>query len=136
MQLGYTEPDPRDDLSGTDVARKVVILARESGLNISMEDVPVDSLVPEALRECSIDEFMQKLPDYDDEMSGRLSEAAARGEVLRFVGVVDHQSGKGACRSLSRRGPLKRETDVGIRPTGVLTSGRPAPPGPSFGGDL
>lgn len=112
-QLGYTEPDPRDDLSGTDVARKVVILARESGLNISMEDVPVESLVPEALRECSIDEFMQKLPDYDDEMSGRLSDAAARGEVLRFVGVVDHKSRKGAC-ALSRRRPMKRETDVGI----------------------
>jgi aspartokinase/homoserine dehydrogenase 1 len=113
VQLGYTEPDPRDDLSGTDVARKVVILARESGLNISMEDVPVDSLVPEALRECSVDEFMQKLPEYDDEMSGRLSEAAARGEVLRFVGVVDHQSRKGAC-ALSLRGPAKRKSDVSI----------------------
>jgi aspartokinase/homoserine dehydrogenase 1 len=95
-ELGYTEPDPRDDLSGTDVARKVVILAREAGLDVSMEDVPIDSLVPDALTECSVDEFMAKLPDYDDEMTGRLGEAAARGEVLRFVGVVDRATGKGS----------------------------------------
>jgi homoserine dehydrogenase len=106
-QLGYTEPDPRDDLSGTDVARKVVILARESGLDISMEDVPVDSLVPEALRDCSIDEFMAKLPDYDEQMGSRLAEAAARGEVLRFVGVVDHLTKKGAS--------CKRELRAGLR---------------------
>lgn len=94
-ELGYTEPDPRDDLSGTDVARKVVILAREAGLNISMEDVPVESLVPAELMECSIDEYMAKLPDYDQQMADKLAEAASRGEVLRFVGVVDRATGKG-----------------------------------------
>eukprot|EP00242_Pyramimonas_sp_CCMP2087_P015879 CAMPEP_0198211982 /NCGR_PEP_ID=MMETSP1445-20131203/25451_1 /TAXON_ID=36898 /ORGANISM="Pyramimonas sp., Strain CCMP2087" /LENGTH=873 /DNA_ID=CAMNT_0043886345 /DNA_START=316 /DNA_END=2937 /DNA_ORIENTATION=- len=93
---GYTEPDPRDDLSGTDVARKVVILARESGLNISMEDVPVQSLVPAELMECSIDEFMQRLPEFDQQMADRFAEAASKGKVLRFVGVVDTLKGTGS----------------------------------------
>jgi len=93
---GYTEPDPRDDLSGTDVARKVVILARESGLNISMEDVPVQSLVPAELMDCSIDEFMQRLPEFDQQMADRFAEAASNGKVLRFVGVVDTLKGMGS----------------------------------------
>jgi len=92
---GYTEPDPREDLSGADVARKVVILARESGLDISLEDVPVMSLVPKALEDCSVDEFMERLPEYDDEMAAKFSEAALAGKVLRFVGVVDMKEGTG-----------------------------------------
>mgnify|MGYP000001521483 FL=1 len=96
-ELGYTEPDPRDDLSGTDVARKVVILARECGIDIELDDVPVESLVPEPLRAVdSVDEFMQKLPDYDDEMSAKCAEAAAAGEKLRYVGVVDVVNKTGA----------------------------------------
>ena len=93
-QLGYTEPDPRDDLSGTDVARKVVILARESGLRLELADVPVESLVPEALRGCaSADEYMARLPEHDGAMAAKLDAAAAAGEVLRYVGVVDPVGG-------------------------------------------
>ena len=88
-ELGYTEPDPRDDLSGTDVARKVVILARESGLKLELCDVPVQSLVPEALRGASAEEYMRRLPEFDDDMAARAAEAAAAGEVLRYVGIVD-----------------------------------------------
>ena len=59
MGKGYTEPDPRDDLSGTDVARKVVILARECGLDLELSDIPVQSLVPAELENTeSVDEFM------------------------------------------------------------------------------
>jgi bifunctional aspartokinase / homoserine dehydrogenase 1 len=86
---GYTEPDPRDDLSGADVARKVVILAREMGLRLELDEVEVDSLVPDELREGTVDEFLHALPAYDDAMEHRLREATAGGGVLRFVGAVD-----------------------------------------------
>lgn len=87
-ELGYTEPDPRDDLSGMDVARKVVILAREMGMSLELSDVQVESLVPPALRDASTEDFMAALPDYDDEMARRLSRAREQGKVLRFVGAV------------------------------------------------
>lgn len=93
---GYTEPDPRDDLSGSDVARKVIILARESGLKLELSDIPVQSLVPEQLRACSSsEEFMQKLPDFDHGFSKEQNDANAEGEVLRYVGIVDVINNKG-----------------------------------------
>ncbi|CBI31250.3 bifunctional aspartokinase/homoserine dehydrogenase, chloroplastic isoform X2 [Vitis vinifera] len=95
-QAGYTEPDPRDDLSGTDVARKVIILARESGLKLELADTPVQSLVPEPLRAtASADEFMQQLPQYDEDLAKQLQDAEDAGEVLRYVGVVDVVNKKG-----------------------------------------
>ncbi|XLS83508.1 hypothetical protein HN51_033674 [Arachis hypogaea] len=95
-EAGYTEPDPRDDLSGTDVARKVIILARESGLKLELSDIPVESLVPEPLRDCaSAQEFMQQLPKFDQLLSKKQEEAENAGEVLRYVGVVDVTNKKG-----------------------------------------
>ncbi|KAF3609672.1 hypothetical protein DY000_02047711 [Brassica cretica] len=95
-QAGFTEPDPRDDLSGTDVARKVTILARESGLKLDLDSLPVQSLVPKPLQACaSAEEFMQKLPQFDEELSKQRQEAEAAGEVLRYVGVVDAVGKKG-----------------------------------------
>ncbi|KAF8025453.1 hypothetical protein BT93_F2325 [Corymbia citriodora subsp. variegata] len=96
-QAGFTEPDPRDDLSGTDVQRKVIILARESGLRLELSDIPVDNLVPEPLRtSASAEEFMEKLPQFDQEWTNKLQEAEAAGEVLRYVGVVDLLNKRGA----------------------------------------
>ena len=86
--LGYTEPDPRDDLSGMDVARKLIILGREMGLRLEMADVEVESLVPAALANCGIDEFVDRLPEFDEPMLARLEAARARGQVLRYVGSV------------------------------------------------
>nr|ACL54105.1 unknown [Zea mays] len=95
-EAGYTEPDPRDDLSGTDVARKVIILARESGLRLELSDIPVKSLVPETLAACSsADEFMQKLPSFDEDWARQRSDADAADEVLRYVGVVDTVNKRG-----------------------------------------
>ena len=87
--LGYTEPDPRDDLSGTDVARKLVILAREAGRELSLEDVRVESLVPETLRQASVDDFMARLGDVDAGFASRLAAAQAAGKVLRYVARLD-----------------------------------------------
>ena len=94
---GYTEPDPRDDLSGVDVARKVTILARECGLSLELSDIPIESLVPEPLQNVeSVDEFMQKLPDYDHEIAAKMAAAEANGNKLIFVGVVDVENKKGS----------------------------------------
>jgi bifunctional aspartokinase / homoserine dehydrogenase 1 len=87
-ELGYTEPDPRDDLSGTDVARKVTILAREMGVPLELSNVAVRSLVPDVLQSGSVDEFLSSLPNHDAEMETLRAAAAAKGEVLRFVGRV------------------------------------------------
>ncbi|GLT75673.1 hypothetical protein SLA2020_473780 [Shorea laevis] len=95
-EAGYTEPDPRDDLSGMDVARKVIILARESGLKLELSDVPVQSLVPEPLRASACaEEFMKQLQLFDQDWAKERKEAEEAGEVLRYVGVVDAVNRKG-----------------------------------------
>src|SRR5450755_1376321 len=88
-QKGYTEPDPRDDLSGLDVARKLIILGREMGLTLEMADVQVEGLVPKALANATVDEFMRRLPEYDASMAALLAEARGQGQVLRYVGRID-----------------------------------------------
>lgn len=87
-ERGYTEPDPRDDLSGMDVARKLIILAREMGLALELSDVVVESLAPKALQDVGVEEFMERLPEHDAAMRERLEAARARGKVLRHVGRV------------------------------------------------
>jgi aspartokinase/homoserine dehydrogenase 1 len=88
-QKGYTEPDPRDDLSGMDVARKLIILGREMGLTLEMSDVEVTGLVPEALIACGVEEFMRRLPEFDAAMAKTLADASTQGQVLRYVGRVN-----------------------------------------------
>uniref|UniRef100_A0A0D3A4H7 homoserine dehydrogenase n=1 Tax=Brassica oleracea var. oleracea TaxID=109376 RepID=A0A0D3A4H7_BRAOL len=91
-KAGFTEPDPNDDLSGTDV----IILARESGLKLDLSDLPIRSLVPEPLKGgTSAEEFMEKLPQYDGDLAKERLEAENSGEVLRYVGVVDTVNQKG-----------------------------------------
>ena len=86
---GYTEPDPRDDLSGMDVARKLIILGREMGLELELSDVQVESLVPRALADCSIEEYLQRLPEFDAAMQTRYQKARAEGQVLRYVARLE-----------------------------------------------
>lgn len=89
--LGYTEPDPRDDLNGLDVARKLTILARLAGLPVeSPTSFPVQSLIPSQLESCnSGDEFLEKLPEFDDQMEETKAAAEKAGKVVRFVGSID-----------------------------------------------
>src|SRR5882724_5509308 len=86
---GYTEPDPRDDLSGVDVARKLIILGREMGLTLEIADVQVEGLVPETLTRCSVEEFMARLPESDAAMAAALADARKMNQVLRYVGRID-----------------------------------------------
>ena len=88
-ELGYTEPDPRDDLSGLDVARKLVILAREAGRELSLEDVVIENLVPEHLRELPLDAFMARIGELDAPMQARLDAARAQGRDLRYLARLD-----------------------------------------------
>ena len=86
---GYTEPDPREDLSGMDVARKLLILARELGLGMELSDVEVESLAPEELADASVEEFLDGLGRYDGDMRRRLQQAEEEGCVLRYVGRLE-----------------------------------------------
>jgi bifunctional aspartokinase / homoserine dehydrogenase 1 len=86
---GFTEPDPRDDLSGTDVARKLIILAREMGLDLDLADVELEGLVPESLRSATAEEFLARVPEADAGMRERFEAARSRGKVLRYVGRLD-----------------------------------------------
>jgi aspartokinase/homoserine dehydrogenase 1 len=86
---GFMERDPRDDLSGTDVARKLIILAREMGLDLELADVELEGLVPESLRAASAEEFLARVPEADAAMLERFEAARSRGKVLRYVGRLD-----------------------------------------------
>jgi aspartokinase/homoserine dehydrogenase 1 len=89
---GYTEPDPRDDLSGMDVARKFVILGREMGLPLEIENIELEGLIPAKLAACSPMEFMDRLNEIDEFMLPKLEKARAKGRVLRYVGSLDAAS--------------------------------------------
>jgi aspartokinase/homoserine dehydrogenase 1 len=89
-ELGYTEPRPQDDLSGLDVARKALILARELQLPLTMDDVRVEPLVPEnIINTDTLDEFFQALENYDAELEEKLEEYRASGKLLRYIARID-----------------------------------------------
>ncbi len=87
-QLGYTEPDPRDDLGGIDVARKALILARGLGWQLEMTDVAVTGLYPATMADLSVAEFMAALSQLDAEFAAQVQAAKAEGKVLRYAATV------------------------------------------------
>ncbi|HET9033049.1 MAG TPA: bifunctional aspartate kinase/homoserine dehydrogenase I [Dokdonella sp.] len=91
LALGYTEPDPRDDLSGLDVARKLVILAREAGQSLALDDVDVQGLVPAELLDLDKDQALAALDTLDAAMAAKLEAAQAKACVLRYVARLDHE---------------------------------------------
>ncbi len=106
MARGFTEPDPRDDLAGIDVARKVLILAREAGLSMELSDIEVVGLLPLDYMALDKDEFLERLPELDAEWAARLSEAARAGAVLRFVGSIESGKGRVGLRAVGPEHPL------------------------------
>jgi bifunctional aspartokinase / homoserine dehydrogenase 1 len=93
QEQGFTEPDPRDDLNGLDVARKILILARESGIPLELKDIEVENLVPESCRETrDINQFFEELEKNDDYFEQKKQEAEKNNKVLRYIALL--QDGK------------------------------------------
>lgn len=119
--LGYTEPDPRDDLGGVDVARKALILARGLGYKLDMEQVSVTGLYPAEMADLSVDAFMDALPSLDEEFRDRVAEATAAGKVLRFAATIEAgESGGGDAPETGRCSAGPVVVDV-ASPLGRLT---------------
>jgi aspartokinase/homoserine dehydrogenase 1 len=106
-RLGYTEPDPRQDLTGQDVARKLLILARQTGLKMEFDDVCVDGLVPGCLTEGPFSQqFFSTYAAHDAGMGQRLQQARARGAVLRYVGTLERGRARAEIREFPRDHPF------------------------------
>ena len=93
-EMGFTEPDPRDDLSGMDVARKLLIIAREVGLQMELSDIEVEALTPASFNDLSVDEMFVALPNLNDDVQKRIDTANAENKILRYVGSLKD----GKCR--------------------------------------
>jgi aspartokinase/homoserine dehydrogenase 1 len=105
--MGFTEPDPRDDLSGQDVARKLLILGRQIGLKMDLAEVKVDSLVPKPLARGKYGSgFLPAFARYDEEMAGRVKKAASRGAVLRYVGLLEGGKARAGLKEYPRTHPI------------------------------
>jgi bifunctional aspartokinase / homoserine dehydrogenase 1 len=100
---GLTEPDPREDLSGEDVARKLLILARQTGVRMELQDVDVESLVPVQLKHGPFSPaFFTALEKHDDEIAHRLRRANARGAVLRYVATLEGGTARAGLQEVAR----------------------------------
>ena len=103
---GFTEPDPREDLSGMDVMRKVMILGRMAGWPLETADIEVESLYPADMADLTVDEFLAAAPQLDAAMQARVDAAAQAGNVLRYVAEVEEGQGRVGLKALPVGSPL------------------------------
>jgi aspartokinase/homoserine dehydrogenase 1 len=107
MELGYTEPDPRDDLSGMDVARKLLIIAREVGLELELDDVEVEPAVPlQAIADVDEAGLIGALQALDAGFTRKSAAAAREGKVLRYVGTIEDNRCRVAVEAVPKDQPL------------------------------
>ncbi|MEO8381714.1 MAG: bifunctional aspartate kinase/homoserine dehydrogenase I [Acidobacteriota bacterium] len=107
-KLGYTEPDPRDDLSGTDVARKALILARTLGRRLELSDIALESLFTKAVDDDKPARFVDKLTALDDVFADRVARAKSEGKVLRYVARIAPRSIRVGVEAVDQASPLGR----------------------------
>lgn len=106
-EKGYTEPDPRDDLSGMDVARKILILGREAEQELEFDDISIQSMVPSDCQHAkTVDEFFEKLKGHDADFAKLLADAKAKGEKLRFMATLEDGKAKVGLKSLPESHPF------------------------------
>ncbi len=103
-QRGYTEPDPREDLSGADVARKALILARRMGCKLELTQVAVEPLFPAEMADLSLEEFMDSIAELDEVYRKRLAEAQAEGRTLRYVAQASDTDCRVGLVTVARQG--------------------------------
>ncbi len=103
---GYSEPDPRIDLSGTDVVRKIVILAREAGYRVEQDDVDKHLFVPDHFFTGSLDDFWKHLPELNDDFEEKRKKLEAEGKRWRFIATMDHGKVSVALRDVTQDSPF------------------------------
>lgn len=108
--LGYAEPDPRDDLSGEDVARKFLILARICGCKVERDEVDVESLIPNELKNVDSVSFLRKLPDFDKNWQNKITTAVSGGKKLRYTGTFNRDGIKIGVEAVDQSSPTGRLT--------------------------
>ena len=105
-EQGYSEPDPRIDLSGTDVVRKLVILTREAGYQVEQQDVEKHLFVPNDYFDGTVDDFWKKLPALDADFEKRRQQLEAEGKRWRFVATMEHGKTNVALKEVDRNHPF------------------------------